>query len=104
MAKKRLRQKRIGLHLTETEFEMVKEKSKACNLSMSEYLRKMCVNGVIIHRDFAAISEVNKIGININQIARKVNERDIAIAGDIADLQFQFDRLFEVIYGNIIDG
>ncbi|MEG0614129.1 MAG: plasmid mobilization relaxosome protein MobC [Oscillospiraceae bacterium] len=102
--KKRLRQKQLLIRLTEQEYENILLKSKTCNLSMSEYVRQMSVDGVIIKRDFTAIKEINKIGVNINQIAHKVNERDILIESDVADLQFQFEKLFEVIYENILSG
>ncbi|MEG2813834.1 MAG: plasmid mobilization relaxosome protein MobC [Oscillospiraceae bacterium] len=102
--KNRLREKQLLIRLTEQEYENILLKSKYCNLTMSAYVRKMSVDGVIIKRDFTAIKEVNKIGVNINQIAHKVNERDILIANDIADLQFQFEKLFEVVYADILDG
>lgn len=101
---KRIRQKQFKIRLTEIEYENISLKAEACGLSKSEYVRQMAADGVIIKRDFTAIKEVNKIGVNINQIAKKVNERDIVIESDIADLQFQFEKLFEVIYENILSG
>ena len=41
------------------------------------YLRKMAIDGYIIQLDYTAIkeqtAEIQKVGVNVNQIARRVN-------------------------------
>ncbi len=75
----RTRTKEIRVKVYEEELQIAKEKANYCNLSMSDYIRKQIVDGAVIKietDDIKAVSEeLNKIGININQIARHVNEK-----------------------------
>lgn len=104
LKKERLRDKYIQVWVTEKEREFIKEKAASCGLSVSEYLRKVSVDGVIILRDFKGIYEINKIGVNINQIARSVNERDVVTERDVEDLRVQYEKLFEVVRDLIMNG
>jgi len=71
---------------------------------MSEYLRKVSVDGVIIKRELEGLYEISKIGVNINQIAKQVNKRDMVIERDVEELRMQYEKLFEVVYGQILNG
>ena len=54
---------------------------------MGAYLRKMAIDGYIINTDTTPIKQVyeemHKIGVNINQIARRVNETGGVYAEDM---------------------
>lgn len=100
----RLRDKYIQVWVTESERDFIKDKAKYCGLSMSEYLRKVSVDGVIIKREYEGIYEINKIGVNINQIAKQANKRDTVIERDVEELRVQYEKLFEVVYGQILNG
>ena len=100
----RLRNKNIRLWLTKAEHKFISDKAKYCQLSVSTYLRKVAVDGPIIKRDYEGLSEVSKIGVNINQIARRVNTRGSVIERDIEELRVQYEKLFEVVYGQILEG
>ena len=74
----RKRNKEIHFYVTDEERKLIKQKmilSKTRN--MGAYLRKMAIDGYIINTDTAPIKQVyeemHKIGVNINQIAKKVN-------------------------------
>jgi hypothetical protein len=45
--------------------------------NLAAYLRKMAIDGYIINTDYSDIkamtAEIQKIGVNVNQIAKKVN-------------------------------
>lgn len=103
-SKNRLRDKYIQVWVTESERKFIQDKAKYCSLTMSEFLRQVSVDGVIIKRDYAGIDEINKIGVNINQIAKKANKRDMVIERDVEELRVQYEKLFEVVYGQIING
>lgn len=49
--------------------------------NFSAYARKMLIDGYIVHIDTGPVraqtAELQKIGVNINQIARRINSRDI---------------------------
>ena len=55
--------------------------------NMESYLRKMAIDGYIIqidHSDIKAMTaEIQKIGVNINQIARRVNATGSVYKEDI---------------------
>ena len=74
---------RIYLRLTDTEYEIVAANAKSANLSLAEYARKQIMNKrVIVKYELVAdlpelkklIGEFGKIGNNLNQIAKKLNE------------------------------
>lgn len=105
--KDRIRKKQIRVHLSERELEIAKDKSEYCGLNMSDYIRKIIVDSVIIKYDIEGMKEIcnemNRIGVNINQIAKHINERGGEYEkNDIADLQFQFDNLFETVLNKLL--
>ena len=100
----RLRKKKIQFWVTEIEYDVISEKANYCNITMSEYLRKVSVDGVIIKRELEGLYEINKIGVNINQIAKQANKRDAVIGKDVDELRVQYEKLFEVVYGQILNG
>lgn len=102
--KERFRNKIVQFWVSESEYSMIQEKAKYCNLTISAYLRKVGVDGYIIRRDFGGLNEINKIGININQIARRVNSNDQVIERDVEELRVQYEKMFEVVYAQIIEG
>ena len=74
----RKRNKEIHFYVTEEERKLIRRKmieSKTKN--MGAYLRKMAINGYIVNTDTTPLKkqyeEMHKIGVNINQIAKKVN-------------------------------
>ncbi len=77
--KDRIRKKQLNVRLTEIEYENANAKAEYCGLTMSEYIRKQIMDGVVIKYERfdikALANELNKIGVNINQIARWVNEK-----------------------------
>lgn len=100
----RMRNKLVQFWVTEKEYEIIKDKSCYCDLTLNEYMRQMGVDGVIIKRDFSKIDEVNKIGTNINQIAKLANSRGSLIERDVVELRLQYEQLFEVMYREILNG
>lgn len=67
----------ICLRLNENETRALKEKAKQCGLSKSAYLRRLILNQPVKARPPEAVHdlyvEINRIGTNINQIARACN-------------------------------
>lgn len=53
---------------------------EAGKLTRSEILRKLCLEKEVVMYDFSKLDtlsyEIGKIGVNINQIARKLNQGD----------------------------
>ena len=74
-----IRQNRKYKNLTFTfdEWNRIKNLANQCKMKTATYIKQMALNGKIINVDMEAyhkyIDELNKIGSNINQIARIAN-------------------------------
>ena len=64
------------------------------------YLRKMAIDGLIIYTDTTNIKEMNKelhsIGVNINQIAKRVNETGSIYEEDIKEIQERLNKIWQL--------
>ena len=84
----RKRTVQIKFRVTEAERDLILEKMKLVpTRNMAAYLRKIAIDGYIIQIDHADIkamtAEIQKIGVNVNQIARRVNATGNAYQEDI---------------------
>ncbi|EGT4141324.1 plasmid mobilization relaxosome protein MobC [Clostridium perfringens] len=91
----------IQFYVNEDENEQIEKQIKKTKLNKSEYLRRISTKGVIVKVDMSSIEnlvyEINKIGININQIAKRVNESDTIFKSEIKELQESIDEICEKI-------
>ena len=74
----RKRTVQIKFRVTEAERDLILEKMKLIpTRNMAAYLRKIAIDGYIVqvdHTDIKAMTaEIQKIGVNVNQIAKRVN-------------------------------
>ena len=64
------------------------------------YLRKMAIDGYIIHTDTADIkaftAELSAIGRNINQIAKKLNAGGPAYQADMDEIRERLDQIWQL--------
>ena len=62
------------------------------------YLRKMAIDGYVIYTDTENIKsfnkELQKIGRNINQIAKRLNANDLVYEADIAEIKERLDQIW----------
>ena len=75
-------------------------------MTMSDMIRKFIRDGVIIKYepfDIKELSnEINKVGVNINQIARTINEKGGNYdKEDMDDIRREFQNLFEIIFNKV---
>lgn len=106
MKENRLRNKQMNIRMTNDEYQKVEEKAKYCNLSVSDYVRQQAVNGAIIKMETLDVrelsNELNRIGVNINQIAKHVNEKGGAYdKEDINALVNEFQNMQELIFNRL---
>ena len=88
----RKRTVQIKFRVTEAERELILEKMNLVpSRNMAAYLRKIAIDGYIIQIDHADIkamtAEIQKIGVNVNQIARRVNATGNAYQEDIEEIK-----------------
>lgn len=102
----RLRTKKLQVFLSEAEYEFLKEKADYCGINLSEYVRGIVNNGAIIKYATcdiqAAIAELNHVGNNINQIAKKVNATGDFNEQDFWQLHSAYEDLFEFYIAKMV--
>ena len=87
----------------------IETNAKQLGLSISEYLRKMGLHGFAFQYDngiiLALVKEMNRIGTNINQIAKVCNESKSVSPTSLHELQRQHSNLLTLIMDNlVVDG
>ncbi len=95
------RQIQVKFRVTPIEREKIRDRMRECGIAnMARYLRTMAINGCIIKPDHADIKEMNyelhKIGVNINQIAKKTNQTGNIYAEDVKLLQEMMDTIWQL--------
>jgi hypothetical protein len=82
----------LRFFVDENERNAIAEKMKSLGTdNLSAYLRKIAIDGYIINIDHAPIKEctaaINKVGVNVNQIARKANAGGGVSEADICEVK-----------------
>lgn len=91
---------RMQLVISQKEADLVKERMAELGITnLSAYLRKMAVDGYIIHLDTGDIQEMVRLlricSNNLNQYARRANETGSIYAADVEDLRSRLEGLWE---------
>lgn len=98
-----MRNRNIGilLYLSEKETRRLENQSEAAGLSKSEFIRKLIMGTEIRPRppDNVAqlIREINAVGNNINQIARKVNTENIVSQTQLEELLHLLGEIYREV-------
>lgn len=97
----RQRTVQIKFRVTEEERALIEQKMKLIPTdNMAAYLRKIAIDGYIIkvdHSDIKAMTaEIQKIGVNVNQIARRVNATGNVYAEDIAEIKGALEEIWRL--------
>ena len=87
--------------VTEEEKRLIDEKMKQLPTQRyGAYLRKMAIDGYIIHTDMSSLKEMNKalfsIGRNINQIAKRLNAGGIAYKADMDEIRERMEQIWQL--------
>ena len=91
----------VKFYVTEEERKLIEEKMKLVPTSnMAAYLRKIAIDGYIIqvdHTDIKAMTaEIQKIGVNVNQIARRVNATGNAYKEDLEEIKGALEKIWQL--------
>ena len=87
--------------VTEEEKRLIDEKMKQLPTQRyGAYLRKMAIDGYIIHTDMSSLKEMNKalfsIGRNINQIAKRLNAGGTAYKADMDEIRERMEQIWQL--------
>ena len=68
--------------------------------NFSAYARKMLIDGYVVHIDTTDIraqtAELQKIGVNVNQIARRLNSMGPLYTQDVADIKGALAQIWQL--------
>ena len=95
----RKRNIQMKFYVTEDEKRLIDEKmSQLPTRRYGAYLRKMAIDGLIIHLDTADVRELVKVlrvtSNSLNQLTKRVHETGSIYGEDIEDLRKSYDRLW----------
>ena len=97
----RKRTVQIKFRVTEEERDLIEQKMKQIpTRNMAAYLRKIAIDGYIIqvdHSDIKAMTaEIQKIGVNVNQIAKRVNATGGVYQEDIDEIKGVLNEIWRL--------
>jgi len=91
----------LRVPVTPEEQELIRQKMALLNTrNFSAYARKMLIDGYVVHIDTTDIraqtAELQKIGVNINQIARRINSTGAVYAQDVEDIKGALAQIWQL--------
>ena len=97
----RKRNIQMKFDVTAEERELIRQKmAQLPTKQIGAYLRKMAIDGLIIYTDTSDIraftKELHAIGLNINQIAKRVNATGSVYETDIAEIKERLDEIWRL--------
>ena len=97
----------IYVRVTKEEWKKIHDRMREAGMkNMSAYIRKMALNGYLIHLDLSDVREVLRLlrisSNNLNQYAKRANETGSIYETDIKELQKTHQKLMSMM-GEILD-
>ena len=91
----------LRVPVTPEEQELIRQKMALLHTrNFSAYARKMLIDGYVVHIDTTDIraqtAELQKIGVNINQIARRLNNMGPLYTQDVADIKGALAQIWQL--------
>ena len=91
----------LRVPVTAEERAMIERKMQQMGTScFSVYARKMLIDGYIVNMDTTDIraqtAEIQKIGVNVNQIAKRLNSMGPVYAQDIEDIKGALAQIWQL--------
>lgn len=97
----------IYVRVTKEEWKKIHDRMREAGMkNMSAYIRRMALNGYLIHLDLSDVREVLRLlritSNNLNQYAKRANETGSIYETDIRELQKTHQKLLSMM-GEILD-
>ena len=91
----------LRVPVTPEEQELIRQKMALLHTrNFSAYARKMLIDGYVVHIDTTDIraqtAELQKIGVNVNQIARQLNSMGPLYTQDVADIKGALAQIWQL--------
>ena len=92
----------IKFRVTEKERDLIHKKMQLIKTNnLAAYMRKMAIDGYIVEVDYsdlkAVCAEMQKIGTNINQIAKRVNNTNTVYKSDMAIIDASAKEIWDLL-------
>ena len=89
----------LRVPVTPEERKLIEQKMSLLHTkNFSAYARKMLIDGYIVNMDTTDIraqtAEIQKIGVNVNQIAKRLNESGRAYETDFTDIMEKQEQIW----------
>jgi len=99
----RLKKKQFLLRLNGDTYDILETKAVAANMNKTNFLAELIVTGYVIKLETIGIKElsdeINKIGVNINQVVYHINARGGgATREELRELEMKFIEIREELY------
>jgi len=96
----------IKFRVTETERDFIFEKMRSLNTNnLAAYMRKMAIDGYAVNTDYsdlkAVCAEMQKIGVNFNQIAKRVNSTSRIYEQDIDEMKRGIEEIWRLLRSSL---
>ena len=97
----RRRKNPILFYLNDEELQLIDARMRSVGITnRSAYLRKIAIDGYVIHVDYAYLKEhtrqIRMVGININQIAHHLNATGNIYRSDIEAIKKMLDEIWQL--------
>ncbi|MCR5128047.1 MAG: MobC family plasmid mobilization relaxosome protein [Lachnospiraceae bacterium] len=97
----------IYVRVTQEEWDAIHKRMEEAGMrNLSAYMRKMAMNGYLIHLDLSDVREVLRLlrisSNNLNQYAKRANETGSIYETDIKELQETLRKILAMM-GEILD-
>ena len=91
----------LRVPVTQEERALIQQKMAQLHTkNFSAYARKMLIDGYIVHMDTSDIraqtAELQKIGVNVNQVARRLNSMGPLYTQDVADIKGALAQIWQL--------
>ena len=92
----------IKFRVNAQELDVIRQRMALMKIkNMSAYLRKISQDGFLYHVDITGLPEICKeveaIGKNINQVAKRVNSTDTIYAEDIRQMKAKQEQIWDIL-------
>lgn len=99
---KEKRSVQLHFYVSEQELNLIKKHMELIGVrNLSAYLRKMAVDGYIIHLDISEIQELIRLlricSNNLNQYAKRANETGSIYAADIENINQRLEGIWDMV-------
>ena len=104
----RIRKVQLIVRVTPDERVLINKKMKQTGTdNFSRYARKMLIDGYVIHLDLSQFqtlsNEINKVGVNINQITKSVNATGVLYGDDLYQLKEMVNEIWRLLKSSLSD-